>query len=173
MPTTPVPSELPQISLADYTKPALIIPQLQGHSMTAVMQELTRVLYTQEGMPDQLAASLESLNCELLTSLSLDFGAVIPHVSVWGWRSPRFALGRAPAQLPWRAGWLPPVDMVFLVVEPSQNQEECKHLRVALTGLGKDRLRLDMLRGARNAEEMWAALKAIPVEPTRQGSLAI
>jgi len=44
---------------------------------------------------------------------------------------------------------------------------------VALAGLGKDRLRLGMLRGAHNAEEMWAALKAIPVTPARQGTIAI
>ena len=75
---------LPKLcTLADYTKPEFIIPQLTTRTTTSVMQELTTALRREDGsVPDQLSSSTAALIRELLTSTALDFGAVFPQVRV-------------------------------------------------------------------------------------------
>ena len=151
-------------TLADYTSAALIIPQLHSRATATVMQELNDVLHRVEAIvPGHLFSSLAALNRELLTSMSLDFGAAFPQVRVPGLQRPRFAVGRAIEPLPWRASFYPPIELVFLVVEPSKSDLEYKQLIAALHRLAGDRLRLDQLRRARAAEEMLAVLAQWPL----------
>lgn len=156
-------------TLADYTSTALIVPQLHSKATATVMQELNGVLHRAEAIvPDHLFSSLVALNRELLTSMSLEFGAAFPQVPVPGLQRPRFAVGRATEPLPWRASFYPPIELVFLVVEPSKSDLEYRQLVAALRRLAADRLRLDELRGARVAEEMLAVLEQVPIQSVEQ-----
>jgi hypothetical protein len=95
---------LENYTLADFTSTALIIPKLHTTRPAEVMQELGDVLHREnEAIPVHLLGNLSALNHELLTSLSLDFGAVFPKVVVPQLQRPRFALGRRAEPLPWRS----------------------------------------------------------------------
>jgi mannitol/fructose-specific phosphotransferase system IIA component (Ntr-type) len=151
-------------TLADYTSTALIVPQLHSRATAAVMQELNDVLHRVEAIvSDHLFPGLAALNRELLTSMDLDFGAAFPQLLVPSLQRPRFVVGRATEPLPWRASFYPPIEFVFLVVEPSRTDLEYKQLMAALHRLGNDRLRLDDLRRAHSGEEMLAVLAQCPI----------
>ena len=156
---------LPKLcTLADYTKPEFIIPQLTTRTTTSVMQELTTALRREDGsVPDQLSSSTAALIRELLTSTALDFGAVFPQVRVAALSRPRFALGRAGEPLPWLAPAFRPIDLVFLILDPLKAEVGSRQLVSTLQNLGKNCLRLDDLRRAATTEEMLAVLAQIPL----------
>lgn len=156
---------LPKLrTLADYTKPGLIIAQLTTRTTASVMQELTHALHREDSsLPDQLASSAAALIRELLTSRALDAGAAFPQVRVAALSRLRFALGRSSEPLPWRAFGFPPTELVFLILEPSKTDPEFEQLVTTLHGLGNDRVRLDGLRRAQSAEEMLAVLAQTPL----------
>jgi mannitol/fructose-specific phosphotransferase system IIA component (Ntr-type) len=152
------------LTLADYTSVALIIPQFHDCIASAVMRDLTEALRHEDAaVPDHPLQNLAALNQELLTGLSLDFGAAFPKLRVSGLKGPRFALGRSTEPLPWRATWLPPIQLVFLVVESPNYDTEQRQLRATLLRLGKHRLRIDQLLNARDVKEMLAVLDHFPV----------
>jgi mannitol/fructose-specific phosphotransferase system IIA component (Ntr-type) len=156
---------LPKLcTLADYTKPELIIPQLTTRTTTSVMQELTTVLHREDGSaPDQRSSSTTALIRELLTGMALDFGAAFPHVRGAALSRPRFALGRSSEPLLWRASGFLPTELVFLILEPAKPDAEYGQLVRTLHSLGRDRLHLDGLRRATNVEEILAVLAQIPL----------
>ena len=134
------------ITLADYTKPELIIPQLTTRATTSAMEELT-----------------EALHCQ-------DVSVPHPHllfseVRVAALSRPRFALGRSSEPLPWLAPAFQPIDLVFLTLEPLKADAEVGRLVGTLQDLGRNRLRLDDLRRAATAEEMLVVLAQIPLVP--------
>ncbi len=153
-------------TLADYTKPGLIVPQLTTRTTISVMQELTAALYREDSsMPQQSSAMTAALIRELLTSTVLDFGAVFPQVSVRALSNPLFALGRSNEPLGWRASEFPPTEFVFLILQPSNSNPEFEQLVATLHGLGKDPARLDDLRRAASADQMLAVFNQIPLTP--------
>jgi mannitol/fructose-specific phosphotransferase system IIA component (Ntr-type) len=156
---------LPKLrTLADYTKPELIIPQFTARTTTSVMQELTTALHREDAsVPDQMSSSTAALIRELLTRRMLDLGATFPQVRVAALSRPRFALGRAGEPLPWLAPAFRPIDLVFLILDPLKADMESRQLVSTLQNLGKNCLRLDDLRRAATAEEMLAVLAQIPL----------
>jgi hypothetical protein len=65
------------VSLANFTSPQLIVPDLQARTTTGVVDELNQVLHFHEGLPDHLVAKPAVINRELLTSVKLDGSLVI------------------------------------------------------------------------------------------------
>jgi len=141
-----------------------MVAKFKGRSMPDVMCELSQALHAEDGsLPDLHQLALQALNCELLTSMRLDLGAAFPHLNVAALSRSRFALGRAPAPLSWRAAVFPPIDLVILIIEPSKADLESWQLVNTLHQLGMNRSRLDDLRRAATTEEMLAILAQIPL----------
>lgn len=160
-------------TLADFTSTALIIPNLHTTRSAEVMQELNDVLRNENPtISEHLFRNLSVLNHELLTGLFLDFGAVFPKVIVPQLQQPRFALGRSTEPLPWRAKWLPPLRLIFLVLGPSAVDAAYQQLVAALSRLEKNAIRLESLRNASGAEEMLALLEYLPIKAnTKPGAV--
>jgi mannitol/fructose-specific phosphotransferase system IIA component (Ntr-type) len=161
---------LPKLrTLADYTKPELIIPQLTTRKIASVMQELTTVLHRDDGsVPEQLPSNTAALIRELLTGMALDFGAAFPQVRVAALSRPFFALGRSREPLAWRASGFRQIEQVFLILEPAKTDLEFEQLVATLHGFGKDRARLDGLRRAASAQEMLGVLAQVPLVATSE-----
>jgi Phosphoenolpyruvate-dependent sugar phosphotransferase system, EIIA 2 len=95
------------VSLADYTGPGLIVPQLREGDTAGIISELSQVLQRQGAVPDVLPFYQSALNQELLTSSALDCGLAFPHARLGGIKRVKFALGRTPALMA-GAAHLPP-----------------------------------------------------------------
>jgi len=159
----PVAPDLVQ-TLADFTDATLMLPKLQGRTMPEVMCELSQALHQQDAsVPDILYPSLKALTRELLTSRALDAGSAFPEVRLAEVIHPRFALGRADVPLAWRAVIFPPLEFVFLILQPARPNATCKKLVTGLKRVGTNAQSLARLREARDAHEMLAVLRAEPL----------
>ena len=154
------------VSLADYTGPGLIVPQLREGDTAGIISELSQVLQRQGAVPDVLPFYQSALNQELLTSSALDCGLAFPHARLSGIKRVKFALGRTPAPIAWGAKSSWPVQLIFLLAVPATDAAGYLHLLASLARLGQQPEVLVQLRAAENVEAILAVLGNIRM---RQG----
>jgi mannitol/fructose-specific phosphotransferase system IIA component (Ntr-type) len=154
------------VSLADYTGPGLIVPQLREGDTAGIISELSQVLQRQGAVPDVLPFYQSALNQELLTSSALDCGLAFPHARLCGIKRVKFALGRTPAPIAWGAKSSWPVQLIFLLAVPATDAAGYLHLLASLARLGQQPDVLAQLRAAENVEAILTVLGNIRM---RQG----
>ena len=149
------------VSLADYTRPALIVPQLRERDTTGIISELSQVLQRQGYVPDVLPFYQAALNQELLANSALDCGLAFPHARLSGIKRLQFAFGRAPEPIVWvaRNSW--PVQLIFLLAVPATAAAGYLHLLASLARLGQQPESLAQLRAAESVEAILSVLERI------------
>ena len=70
--------------LADYTQPALIVPQVRERDTAGVVKELSQLLHQQGCVTDLLAFYHAALNHEFLVNSATDCGIAFPHARLNG-----------------------------------------------------------------------------------------
>ena len=80
-------------SLADYTRPALIVPRLRERDTAGIISELSQVLQREGCVPDVLPFYQAALNQELLANSALDCGLAFPARALSGVKRLQFAFG--------------------------------------------------------------------------------
>lgn len=140
-------------TLAEFTSPAFIFPQLQGRTPVEVIREMAAILQPAEGLEGVFRPGLKALTKELLTSTGLKAGLVCAEVKLSTVKRLQFALGRCPTPLPWLVRTYPPIEFVVLLLS-SPALPEVAAVRAALTTLGRDTAKLQRLRTAADANEM-------------------
>jgi len=146
------------VVLADYTRPALIVPRLREGDTAGIISELSQVLQRQGGVPDVLPFYQAALNQELLTNSALDCGLAFPHARLSGIKRLQFAFGRTPAPIVWGAKSAWPVQLIFLLAVPATDAAGYLNLLASLARLGQQPEVLAQLRAAANAEAILAVL---------------
>jgi mannitol/fructose-specific phosphotransferase system IIA component (Ntr-type) len=154
------------VSLADYTWPALIVPQLREHDTAGVISELSHVLQREGCVSDVLPFYQAALNQELLANSALDCGLAFPHARLSGTKRLQFAFGRTPEPIVWGARCSWPVQLVFLLAVPATDAAGYLHLLASLARLGQQPEVLAELRGAENPEAIFSVLETVRM---RQG----
>ncbi len=149
------------VSLADYTRPALIVPQLREGDTPGIISELSQVLQRQGCVPDLLPFYHAALNQELLASSALECGITFPHARLSGVKQLQFAFGRAAAPVIWGAKGSWPVQLIFLLAVPATDAASYLHLLASLARLGQQPERLAELRAADSPEAILAALDKV------------
>jgi len=154
------------VSLADYTRPALIAPRLRERDAAGIISELSQVLQRQGCVPDVLPFYQAALNQELLANSAIECGLAFPHARLSGTKRLQFAFGRAPEPIVWgaRSSW--PVQLVFLIAVPATDAAGYLHLLASLARLGQQPEVLAQLREAETAEAILSVLRQIRM---RQG----
>lgn len=161
--TTPVECAL---SLADYTRRALIVPQLRERDTAGIISELTRLLHRQDCVPDFLPFYQAALNQELLADSALDSGMALPHGRLNEAKRVQFALGRTRAPVSWCGNASKPVQLVFLLVVPATDATRYLQVRSSLACLGGQKDLLQKLRVANDSTVILTVLEQIKL---RQG----
>jgi mannitol/fructose-specific phosphotransferase system IIA component (Ntr-type) len=148
-------------SLADYTRPALIVPRLRERDTAGIISELSQVLQREGWVPDVLPFYQAALNQELLTNSALESGMALPHARLSGVKRLQFAFGRSPESVIWggRSSW--PVRLVFLLAVPATDAVAYLHLLASLARLGQQPEILTQLCEAEDAQATLAALRQI------------
>jgi mannitol/fructose-specific phosphotransferase system IIA component (Ntr-type) len=154
------------VSLADYTRPALIVPRLREGDTAGIVSELSQVLHREGAVPDVLPFYQAALNEELLTNSALDCGLAFPHARLSGVKRLQFALGRTLEPIVWGAKSSWPVQLIFLLAVPATDAAGYLQLLASLARLGQQPEVLAQLRAAENAEAILTMLGNIRV---RQG----
>jgi mannitol/fructose-specific phosphotransferase system IIA component (Ntr-type) len=148
-------------TLADYTSPGLIVPNLRGLDAPSVIQELSAALQRERRITDLLPFYQAALNREYLCSTVTEPGWALPHVLVKGLDKPCFALGRAAAPIAWVGNNMPRVQVVFLLAAPETDARAYMTLILGLAKLSKDSHLLDRLLEASGSLEIFDLLRQV------------
>ena len=155
------------VSLADFTRSELIVPQLRERDTAGIISELSHVLQRHGCVPDVLPFYQTALNRELLDNSALECGIAFPHARLSGVKQLQFALGRARAPVIWGAKGAWPVQLVFLLAVPATDAAAYLHLLSSLARLGQQTGLLDNLRAAGDAAVILGALEKIKLRRER------
>jgi len=153
-------------TLADCTRPGLIVPELHEQDTAGIISELSQLLLHQGLVPDVLPFYHAALNQELLCNSALECGIALPHARISGLKRLQFAFGRAPKPVAWGAKGSWPVQLAFLLAVPATDAAGYLHLLASLARLGQQPERLARLRAAKNSAAILSVLREIPL---RQG----
>jgi PTS system nitrogen regulatory IIA component len=145
------------MTLADFTKPGLIVEHLCSQDSTSAIHELSVALQREGCVPDWLPFYHEALNREFLLSTDTEAGMACPHARLPGLRGLAFAFGRSDGAFTWGPGVAHPVRMVFLLAVPPADPEHYLALVSALARLAGDNPRLEAIRRAPDRAGIMAA----------------
>lgn len=148
-------------TLAEYTSPRLIIPQLRSRDAAAVTAELCSTLDRDGRVKELLAFYNAVLSHECLSSTAMAPGLAIPHARIPGLSQVSFALGRCPEPMPWFGQQPQPVQLVFLFAVPDRETGAYLAMLSALAKLTRDAGRWNRLINAADGGEMFAVLSEI------------
>lgn len=155
------------MTLADFTRPGLIVPHLHGRDATSAIHELTLVLQREGCVADGLRFYNDVLNREYLASTEIEAGLAIPHARLAGLLEPVFGFGRSDEPFRWSPRAAHPVCMVFLLATPTSASGHYLPLISGLARLAGHAALLDAIRGAADESGILTAFRqmALPELP--------
>jgi mannitol/fructose-specific phosphotransferase system IIA component (Ntr-type) len=145
------------MTLADFTRPGLIVPNLASRDAGGAIHELTQALHREGILTDWLPFYHEALNREFLLSTEMEAGMAFPHARLPGLRQLAFAFGRSEVPFNWGPADGHPVQMVFLLAGPAGN---CGDYLPLVSGLARFSGKPRLLEAVRAATEPSAVLAA-------------
>ena len=149
------------MTLADFTRPGLIIPHLVSQDAPSAIHELSLALQREGCVPDWLPFYHEALNREFLLSTDMEAGVAFPHARLPGLRELAFAFGRSDAAFTWGQGVSHPVRMVFLLAVPSAAADQYLPLVSGLARLSGNHSLLDTINGAADNAALMAIFRQV------------
>lgn len=155
------PSTTAPATLAGYTRPGLILPQLRERDAAGIIGELSQVLHSHGSVPDVLPFYHAALNQELMANSALQCGLAFPHARLPLVKQLRFAFGRTAEPIIWGAKGSWPVRFIFLLAVPATDAAGYLHLLASLARLGQHAERLAQLNAAENADAILAVLDSV------------
>lgn len=171
------------MTLADYTRPGLIVPQLCGRDAASAIHELSLALQRDGRLTDWLRFYHEALNREYLVSTELEAGLALPHARLAGLAEPIFAFGRSDEPFPWGSREARPVRLVFLVAVPAPATDRYLPLTASLARLAGNGPLVEAIGSAADAAAVIALLQQVtvpdppavrpPAAVTREGAGAV
>jgi len=149
---------VPALMLGEYTRRALIVPQLRERDTAGIIAELSQVLHREGCVTDVLPCYHTALNRELLFNSALESGLAFPHARLSAVKQLAFALGRTPEPVMWGAKGPWRVQLIFLLAVPATDAACYLNLLASLARLGQQTDVLGQLRAANNADAILAVL---------------
>ena len=159
-----------QLTLARYTGPRLIVPQLRERDAAGIISELSQVLQREGCIADMLPFYHTALNHELLTNSAHESGFALPHGRLSGVKQLQFAFGRTPEPVIWGPKGSRPVHMVFLLAVPATDAACYLHLLASLARLGQQPVQLSALRHAAGPDGVLAILEQIKIHASNSAA---
>lgn len=154
-----------QKTLADYTRPELIVPAVRERDAAGIISELSHRLQQQGCVADLLPLYHTALNQELLSNSAQACGIALPHARLSGVKQLQFAFGRAPQPVVWGPKGSHAVQLVFLLAVPATDAACYLHLLATLARLSQQPERLENLRGAADVQAVISELERIRLKP--------
>lgn len=160
----------PPVTLADFTGPALMVPQLRGQDAASVIQELSHALQRDQRIPDLLPFYNEALNREFMVSTDMEAGMAFPHARLPGLKEVGFAFGRSAQPLNWGNRASGAVRLVFLLAVPATDSTQYLLLISGLVRLAKDSRLVAELHAAQSGDQMLAVLRQVELRTNHPAS---
>lgn len=151
------------MTLADFTAPALLLPELRSVYTEAAIAELCSLLHREQRVQDLLPFYNSVLSRELLASTATSDGWALPHARIQGLDRISFAFGRSREPLNWLGNGVG-VSQVFLIAVP---EGDTSYLRLiaGLARLSKDQKRAERLLSASDQQSLFSLFQEISLRP--------
>ncbi len=149
------------MTLADFTGPGLIVPQLRGPDAASVIQELSLAMQREKRVPDLLPFYHAALNRELLVGSDWEAGMAFPHARLPAIKELSFAFGRSGEPLCWSAKGVRSVRLVFLIAVPATDSTQYLSLISGLARLAKEGRQVEKLHAAQDAFQILEVLQQV------------
>jgi len=160
------------MTLAEFTNPALLVPELEGKDVGAVIAELSQAMQREGRVADWRSLCQAALNRESLVSTETQAGMAFPHARLPGLKNVSFALGRKREPFLWGTGspiaFGAPVRLVFLIAAPEDDSMKYLQLISGLVSLAKAPALVEELYAAQDAIQMLAVLQQVQVRTNSQ-----
>ena len=159
-------------TLADYTSPALMVPELQSKAAAGVIAELCSVLQRQGLLNDPASFYDAVMTRELLSTTSFAPGWALPHARLKGLSQLSFALARSSQPIVWsgESGFRP--QTVFLFAVPEEEAKTYLNVIAAVGRLNQNTALLEQLQHAPDGKTMFGVLEQIPLRARGLATLA-
>jgi len=164
-----MPCEIPpaatRLSIADYTRPELIVPRLRERDPAGIIEELSQRLRGGGIIGDVLSFYQAVVNHEFLSNSALPAGIATPHARGVQVSRLMLAIGRAGEPVVWGPGESLPVEYVFLLAVPSTAASNYLCLLSSIAGFGCRPELLARFHAAADAPGIFQLLREISVRP--------
>jgi mannitol/fructose-specific phosphotransferase system IIA component (Ntr-type) len=154
-------------TIAQYTTPGLLIPQLSQTEPVAVIRELCQALEREGRLTDPGSFVETVIRNERQRSTAMSPGWALPHARSSGLTQLSFALGRSVTPIEWFGESAERVHMVFLFAVPEAAAANYLALVSGLARLNQDPAQLEKLFCAPDAAAMFEILGQIELRPPR------
>lgn len=159
-------------TLADFTSPALMVPNLKGQVPAAVIAELCSALQEGEGLSDSEAFCESVMARELMSPTAISPGFALPHARLAGLPNLSFALARSSKPLAWFGENSVRVQVVFLFAVPEAQAKTYLNVISAVAKLSQNPALVRELMRAPDGRAMFEVLKHAPLRQPRSATLA-
>jgi mannitol/fructose-specific phosphotransferase system IIA component (Ntr-type) len=149
-------------TLADFTSPALVIPQLGHDTVSGVIQELGALLGNENRLPDLPRFLRTVLAREEYGSTNMEAEMAFPHARMPGVETLSFAMGRFPKAVRWGDDGRK-VRIVFLMVVPGDDSMQHLSFISGLARLSGNTALLKALYAAPDGPAMIDVLRNVPL----------
>jgi PTS system fructose-specific IIC component len=164
-----LPAHREVVSLAEFTAPGLLAPDLAAGTAAAVVEELAGRFVKEGAISDPTAFVSAVLEREQKLGTATPSGVAFPHARLASVRRLRFALGRFPTPVRWGGEHLPPVRMVCLVAIPLAEAAAYLKLMATLSWFCRNSAQVEELLDAQDSRAMMAILsRTAPSADTRR-----
>ena len=153
------------VSVADYTRPELIVPRLRERDPVVIIEELSQRLRAGGIIGDVLSFYQTVVNHEFLSNSALPIGIATPHARSAQVSRLTMAIGRTGEPVDWGTTESLPVEYVFLIAVPLTDATNYLSLLSGLAGFGRWPEMLTRQRSAADARSIFKLLKEINVRP--------
>jgi mannitol/fructose-specific phosphotransferase system IIA component (Ntr-type) len=158
------------MTLADFTKPERIIPELQSREPDEVVAELAATLELQ-GKPAFTVRFCEAvIKHEEVSATVFSPGLALPHARVNGMLSLSLAVGRTSVPIQWFNGATGPVQMIFLFAVPENQAQDYLDVISAVARMSEDPMCFPALVQARDRQGILEILQKVELRSGRRSS---
>jgi mannitol/fructose-specific phosphotransferase system IIA component (Ntr-type) len=154
-------------TIAQYTTPGLLIPQLSETEPVAVIRELCLALEREGRLTDPASFRETVIRNERQRSTAMSPGWALPHARSSGLTQLSFALGRSVTPIEWFGESAERVHMVFLFSVPEAAAANYLALVSGLARLNQDPAQLEKLFCAPDGAAMFEILGQIELRQPR------
>jgi len=153
------------VSVADYTRPELIVPRLRECDPAGIIEELSQRLRAGGIITDVLSFYQAVVNHEFLSNSALPAGIATPHARSTQVGRLTLAIGRTDEPVVWgmKESWS--VEYVFLIAVPPTDASNYLSLLSGIARFGNRPEMLARLHTATDARCIFELLKEINVHP--------
>ena len=158
-------------AIADYTAPALLLPEPRGITAAEVIGELVEALERAGRLTDRASFLDAVLAREKMSPTCLPIGWATPHARLPNLPQLSFALARPTRPLPWICSSKPLVQVIWLFAVPEQETRAYLNLIASVARFSQHSMRVEQLLVAPDARAMFDMLKEVPLRRSHQPEL--